>query len=165
MSGSNGCFLTCIQFSQEAGKVVWYSHLYKDFPVCCDSHKGFSLFNEAVVFLESLCFFYVFLESLCFFYDTVVVGNLIFHSSALATPSLYNWKFSINVLLEPGLKDFEHYLASMWNEWNCIVSWKFFGIALICVWNEDWPFAVLWPLLSFPNLLAYWVEHFNSIVF
>ena len=93
--------------------MVWYSHLYKDFPVCCDSHKGFSLFNEAVVFPESLCFFYVFLESLCFFYDTVVVGNLIFHSSALATPSLYNWKFSINVLLEPGLKDFEHYLASM----------------------------------------------------
>ena len=125
MSSSNCCCFTCIQFSQEAGKVVWYSHLCKNFPVCCDSHKGFSVFNEAevVVFLESLCFFYAFLESLCFlyafleslcfFYDPMVVGNLIFHSSALSTPSLYNWKFSIHILLEPGLKDFEHYLASM----------------------------------------------------
>ena len=128
-------------FPQEAGKVFWYSHLYNNFPVCCDSHKGFSVFNEeeVVVFLESLCFFYAFLESLCFFYNPVVC-NLIFGSSALSISNLYNWKFSIHVLLEPGLKDFEHYLASTWNEHKCEVIWTFFGIALLWNWNENWPF-------------------------
>ena len=50
-------------------------------------------------------------------------------------------------------------------EINCVVVWAFFGIAFLWGWNEDWPFPVLWPLLSFPNLLAYWVQHFHSIIF
>ena len=50
-------------------------------------------------------------------------------------------------------------------ECNCVVVWAFFGIALLWNWNENWPFPVLWPLLSFPNLLAYWVQHFHSISF
>ena len=61
MSGSNCCFLTGIQISQEAGKVVWYSHLFKEFStVCCDPHKGFSVVNETEVdvYLEFSCFFY-----------------------------------------------------------------------------------------------------------
>ena len=60
MSSSNCCYLTCIQVSQEAGEVVWYFHLFKNFPVCCDSHKGFSVVSEAEidVFLEFFCFFY-----------------------------------------------------------------------------------------------------------
>ena len=58
--------------------------------------------------------------------------------------------------------NFEHYFASMWNECNCAVVWTFFGIALLWDWNENWPFPVLWPLWSFPNLLAYWVQHFHS---
>ena len=74
-------------------------------------------------------------------------------------------KFSVLILLKPGLEDFEHYLASMWNECNCTVVWRFFGIALLWNWNENWPFLVLWPLLSFPNLLAYWVQCFSSIIF
>ena len=55
--------------------------------------------------------------------------------------------------------------TSMWDECNCAVVWAFFGIAFLWDWNENWPFPVLWPLLSFPNLLAYWVEHFHSIIF
>ena len=56
---------------------------------------------------------------------------------------------------KPGLEDFEHYFASMWDECNCVIVWAFFGIAFLWNWNENWPFPVLWPLLSFPNLLAY----------
>ena len=55
--------------------------------------------------------------------------------------------------------------TSMWDECNCAVVWAFFGIAFLWDWNQNWPFPVLWPLLSFPNLLAYWVRHFHSIVF
>ena len=68
-------------------------------------------------------------------------------------------------LLKPSLKDFEHHLSSMWNELNCTVVSTFFGITLLWDWNENWPFPVLWWLLSFPNLLAYWVQHFYSLIF
>ena len=54
-------------------------------------------------------------------------------------------------------KDFEHCFASIWNECGYVVVWTFFSIALLWDWNENWPFPVLWPLLSFPNLLAYWM--------
>ena len=64
----------------------------------------------------------------------------------------------------PGLENFKHYFTSVWDECNCEVVWAFFGIAFLWDWNE-WPFPVLWPLLSFPNLLAYWVQHFHSIIF
>ena len=60
---------------------------------------------------------------------------------------------------------FQHYFTSVWDECNCVVIWAFFGIAFLWDWNENWPFPVLWPLLSFPNLLAYWVQHFHSIIF
>ena len=60
------------------------------------------------------------------------------------------------------LKDFEHYLANMGNESNCVIVWTCFGITLLWDWNENWPFPVLWPLL-FPNLLANWLQHFKSI--
>ena len=62
-------------------------------------------------------------------------------------------------------KIFEHYFARMWDECNCVEVWTFFGIAFLWDWNENWPFLVLWPLLSFPNLLAYWVQLFQSIIF
>ena len=93
------------------------------------------------------------------------VGNLISGSSAFSKPSLYIWKFSIHVLLKPSLKNFEHYLASMWNERSCIVVWTFLCIPFLWNWSENWPFPVLWPLLSFPNLLAYWVLHFTTSSF
>ena len=75
------------------------------------------------------------------------------------------WKFTVHTLLKPGLENFEHYFASVWDECNCEVVWAFFGIAFLSDWNENWPFPVLWPLLSFPILLAYWVQYFHSIIF
>ena len=155
MSSSNCCFLTCIQISLEAGQVVWYSHLFKNFPwfVVIHTGKGFGVGNEAEVD--------VFLELSCFFDDPAYVGNLISGSSAFSKSSLNIWKFMVHVLLKPGLENFEHYFTSVWNECNCAVVWAFSGIAFLWDCNENWPFPVLWPLLSFPNLLAYWVQHFH----
>ena len=94
--------------------MVWYSYLAKNFPGCCDPHvKGFSIVNEAEVD--------VFLEFHCFFYDPTNVGNLISGSSAFSKPSLYMWKFSIQSLLKPSLKNFEHNLTTTGNEHNCLV--------------------------------------------
>ena len=83
----------------------------------------------------------------------------------LSKSSLNIWKFVVHVLLNPGLENFEHYFTSVWDECNCAVVWAFFGIAFLWDWNENCPFPVLWPLLSFPNLLTYWVQHFHSIIF
>ena len=159
MSGSNCCFLTCTQISLEAGKVVWYSHLFMNFPqfVVIHTVKGFGVVNEVEVD--------VFLELSCFFHEPTDVGNLISGSSAFSKSILNIWKFLVHILLKPGLENFEHYFASVWDEWNCAVVWTFFGIAFLWDWNENWLFPVLWPLLSFPNLLAYWVQHFHSIIF
>ena len=107
----------------------------------------------------------VFLELFCIFHDPVDVGNLISHSSAFSKTSLNIWKFTVHVVLKPGLESFEHYFASMWNECNCVIVWTIFVTFLLWDWNENWSFPVLWPLLSFPNLLAYWVQHIHSIIF
>ena len=159
MSGSNYCFLSCVQISQEAGQVVWYSHLFQNFPqfVVIHTVKGFGVVNKAEV--------HVFLELSCFFYDPVEIGNLISGSSLRSKSSLNIWKFTVHIPLKPGLENLEHYFASVWDECNCVVVWTFFGIALLRDWNEILPFPVLWLLLSFPNLLAYWVQHFHSIIF
>ena len=150
MSSSNCCFLNCIQISQEAGQVVWYSHLFQNFPqliVIC-TVKGIGIVNKAEID--------VFLELSCFFDDPADVGHLISGSSAFSKTSWNIWKFMIHVLLKPGLENFEHYFTSVWGECNCAVVWAFFGIAFLWDWSENWPFPVLWPLLSFSNLLTYW---------
>ena len=103
-----------------------------------------------------------FLEFSCFFNDPTDAGNLISGSSAFSKSSLNIWKFSVHVLLKPILENFEHYFASVWDKGNCTVLWTFFGIAFFGDWDENRPFPVLWPLLSFPNLLAYWVQHFQQ---
>ena len=151
-------FLTCIQISQKAGQVVWYSHLLKNFPqfVVIHTIKGFGIVNKVVD---------IFLELYCFFDDPTDVGNLTSFSSAFSKPSLNIWEFTVHVLLNPGLENFEPYFASMLDECNCVVVWTFFGIAFLWEWNENWPFPVLCPLLGFPNLLAYWVQDFHSIIF
>ena len=157
MCGSNCWFLTCIQFAQKAGQVVWYSHLLKDFPLCCDLHSQiYGVVSKAEVD--------VFLELSCFFYDPTDVSSLISGSCAFSKSSLNIWKLSVHVLWKPVLENFEHYFASLWGECNCAVVWAFFGMAFLWDWNENWPFPILWPLLSFPNLLAYWVQHFHSII-
>ena len=81
-----------------------------------------------------------------------------------ASLTLISRKFTVHILLKSGLENFEHYFTSVWDECNCVVVWAFFGIAFLWDWDENWPFAVLWPLLSFPNLLAYWVQDFHSII-
>ena len=107
MSSSNYCFLTCIQVSQEAGQVVWYSHLSQNFPqfVVIHTVKGFGVVNKAEVD--------VFLELACFFYDPKHVGNLISGSSAFSKTSLNIWMFMVHVLLKPGLENFEHNFSSV----------------------------------------------------
>ena len=64
--------------------------------------------------------------------------------------------------MKPCLNDFEHNLTILWNESNCKVVWTIFTIAFCLNWIENWPFPVLWPWLSFPYLLAYWVQHFEQ---
>ena len=99
-------FLTHIQISQETGKLVWYSHLFKNFPQFVVTHTvdSFSVVNEADVSLEIPCFLY----------DPMNVGNLISGSSVFSKASLYIWKFSVHVLLKLiSLRIFEHYFASM----------------------------------------------------
>src|SRR5574340_1240575 len=115
MSSSNCCFLSCIQISQEACQLVWYSHLLNNFPQFIVIHivKVFGIVNKAEVD--------VFLELFCFFDDPADVGNLISGSSAFSKTSLNIWKFTFHVLLKPGLENFEHDFTSMRDESNCAV--------------------------------------------
>ena len=110
MSCSNCCFLTCIQISQEADQVVWYSHLFKNFPQLLAVHtaKVFGIVNKAEVD--------IFLELSCIFDYPVDVGNLISDSSVFSKSSLNVWKFRVHLLLKSGLENFEHYSTSMWDE-------------------------------------------------
>ena len=107
MSSSNCCFLTCIQITQEAGKVVRYSHFFKNFPqfVVIHTVKGFSVVNKAEID--------VFLGVSCFFDEPMDVDNLIYDSSAFSKSNLNIWKFMVHVLSKTGLEDFEHYFASV----------------------------------------------------
>ena len=119
--------------------------------------RGFSAVNEGEID--------VFLECPCFFYDSADVDHLLSGSSAFSKSSLCIWSFSVHISPKPSLKDFEHNLTSMWNEHNYMVVWTIFGIDFLWDWNENQPFPVLWPLLSFPNLLAYWVHHLTTSSF
>src|SRR5574340_686836 len=107
MSSSNCCFLPCIQVSQEAGQVVWHSHLFQNFPQFIVIHtvKGFGIVNKAEID--------VLLELSCFFDDPADVGNLISGSSDFSKTSLNIWKFTVHILLKPGLENFEHYFTSV----------------------------------------------------
>ena len=136
LSGSNYCFLTCIQVFQGASKVVWYYYLFKNFPqfVVIHTIKGFSIVNEEVD---------IFLVFFCFFYDLTDVSNLISGSSAFSKSSLYIWKILVPMLLKPILNDFELYIVSMRNKHNRQIIWRFFGIAFLWEWNETCPFPVL----------------------
>ena len=87
--------------------MVWYSHLLKSFPefVVIHTVKGFGIINKAEVD--------VFLEFFCFFNDPTDVGNLISGSSAFSKSSLNIWKFTVHILLKPGLENFEHYFNNV----------------------------------------------------
>ena len=96
-----------MQISQEAGKVVWYSHLFQNFPqfIVIYTVKGFGIVNKAELD--------VFLELSCFFDASADVGNLISASSAFSKSNLNIWKFVVHVLLKSVLENFEHYFASV----------------------------------------------------
>ena len=87
--------------------MVWYSHLFQNFPQFIVIHtvKGFGIVSKAEID--------VFLEFSCFFNDPADVGNLVSGSSVFPKTSLNNWKFTVHVLLEPGLENFEHYFTSL----------------------------------------------------
>jgi len=136
MSSSNHCFLTCIQVSQETGKVIWYSHLFKNFPPFLVIHTK-ALHSQ---WRKSRCF-----PEILLFYDPMDVANLISDSSAFSKSSRYIWKLLVLVLLKPGLKDFEHYLVSMWYEPNCAVVWTFFALPYLVF---EWKLTFSSPLAT-----------------
>ena len=149
MSSSNCCFLTFIQISQETGKVVWYSYLFKNFSqfVVIHTVKGFGIVNKAETD--------VFLELYCFFNDPTDFGKLISGSSVFSKSSLNIWKFMFHVLLKSGLGNFEHYFASMWNECSCVVVWTFFELPffgfgmqtdLFLSCGHCWVFQICWHI-------------------
>ena len=95
--------------------IVLYAQLLRNFPqfVMIYTVKGFGVINKAEVD--------VFLEFSSFFCNPVDVGNLLSGSSAFSKTSLNIWKFMVHELLKPGLENFAHYFASMWDECNCVV--------------------------------------------
>ena len=129
MSSSNCCFLTCIQISQEAGQVVCYSHLFKNFPqfVVIHTVKGFSTVNEAEVD--------VFLEIPCFFNEPADAGNLTSGSSPFSISSLNIWKFLVHKVLKPSLENFEYYFVLFCTSQNicCFYKWNFSANQNLCL--------------------------------
>ena len=122
MSSSNCCFLTCIQVSHEAGQVVWYSRLLKNFPqfIVIQAVKCFGLVNKAEID--------AFLELPCFFNDLADAGNLISGSSIFSKSSMNIWQFTIHVLLKPGLRNFDINLLAC--EMSAVVQQSEHSLAL-----------------------------------
>ena len=116
--------------------------------------KGFDVVNKAEVD--------VLLELLCFFDDPTDVGNLISSSSAFYKSSLNILEVIVSCTVEPWLGEF---WALLYQHVRWVQLCSSLRIAFLWDWNEKWPFPVLWPLLTFPNLLAYWVQHFYNIIF
>ena len=136
MSSSNCYFLTCIQVSQEAGHVVWYSHLFKNFP-------WILLETSTICFHKNFTHFHLNASS-----ESVIASKK--NSRGLSRGVAGNPGFPRLVPMTSGS------LAGFLWEVRDTVELR---------GNENWPFPVLWPLLSFPNLLAYGVQHFHSIIF
>ena len=111
MSSSSCCFLTCIQISQEAGQVVWYFHPLKNFPQLIVIHtiKDFGIVSKAEIDDFWNCFAFSMIHRM------LAIWSLV----PLSKTSLNIWKFTVHILLKPGLENFEHYFASVWDECNC----------------------------------------------
>ena len=148
MSSSNCCFLTCIQVSQEAGQVVWYSHLLQNSPLSESSTVYCGPYHQRL-WHNQKAEIDVFLELSCFFNDPAVVGNLISGSTAFSKASwtsesswfMYCWSLAWRILSITLLACEMSQLCS---------SLSILQIAFLWAWNENWHFPVLWPLLSFP---------------
>ena len=147
MSSSNCCFLTCMQVSQEAGQVVWYFHLFQNCPQFTVIHtvKDFGVVNKAEID--------VFWNSLAF---SMIQGMLAIWSLVPLPFLKPAWTFEIS--------QFPYCWSLDWRilsitllvcEMNAIVQWFEHSLALPFFRIGMKPFPVLWPLLSFPNVLAY----------
>ena len=138
---------------------VRYSHLFKSLPLFVMIHtvKSFSVVDKTEVD--------TFLEFPCFLHYQVNVANLTSDSCAFYKPCLDIWKFLVHRMLKPSMQDSKHDLSSMGVKCNCPMVWTFFSTTLLGNCDEDWPFPALWPLLGLTDLLTYWVQHFNSIIF
>ena len=147
------------RFLKEVGQVIWYSHLFQNFPQFIVIHKvkGFGLVSKAEidVFLDSLAFSMI--------HRMLAIWSLVplpFLKPAWISGSsqfMYYWSLAWRILSIT--------LLAVWDECNCVGVWTFFGIVFLWNWNENWHFPVLWPLLSFPNMLTFEVQHFHSIIF
>ena len=159
MSSSNCCFLTCIHISQDAGQVVWYSYLFKNFPQFAVIHtvKDFGIVDKAEVD--------VFLELSCLFDDPVDVGNLISGSSAFSIFQLEHLEVHGSQTVEAWLGDFEHYFPSVWDQCSCAEVWAFFGIALLWDWNFVLYFEVIKIYLKFYFSLPFYVIDISLVFF
>ena len=151
MSSSKCCFLTWIQIFQEAGQVVWYYALFQNFPQFIVIHivKGFGIVNKAET---------------DFFWNSVAF-------------SMIQWMLAIWSLVPlPFLKP-AWTSGSSWFMYCWSLAWRILSITFLAsemtaiLWyislGSEWKltFPVLWPVLSFPNLLAYWVQYSHSIIF
>jgi len=125
--------------------------------VVIHTDKGFSVVNKAKV--------NVFLELSCFFNDPAGAGNLISASSAFSKSSLNNLKVHSLHTVEAWLGEFWALLCYRVRWVPLCGSLNILWHAFLWDWNENWPFPGLWPLVSFPNLLAYWMQQFHSIIF
>ena len=158
LSSSNCCSWPACRFLRRQVRWSGISISWRIFQfVLIHIVKGFGIVNKAEVD--------VFLKCSCFFHDPADVSNSISGSSAFSKNSLNIWKFTVHVLLKPGLENFEHYFTSMGDECNWAVAWTFFDIAFLWDWNENSPFPFLWPLVSFPNLLTYSCSTFTASSF
>ena len=129
MSDSNCCFLTCIHISQEAGKMVWYSHLFKNFPqfVVIHTVKDFAVVNKAEVdvFLELSCFLMI--QQMLAIWSLVPLPFLKPAWTSGSSQFTYCWSLAWRI-----------YFTSMWDECNCAVVWAFFVIEhyFTSMWDE-----------------------------
>ena len=149
MSSSNCCFLTCIQVSQEAGQVVWYSHLPQNFPQFIVNHtvKGFAIVNKAEidVFWNSLSF--LMMQQILEIWSLVLLHFLMPAWTSGSSRFTYCWSLALRILSIT--------LTSVWDECNHVVVWvflalPFFGIAmkadLFQSWGYWWVFQICWRI-------------------
>ena len=140
MSSSNCCFLTCIQISQEASQVVWYSHLFQNFPQFIVIHTSQRLWHSQSS--RSRCFSgtlaFLMIQRMLEIWSLVPLPFLKPAWTSGISWFTYCWSLC--------LENFEHYFTSMWDEWNCVVVWTFFGTAFFL--GMEWKLPISSPVAT-----------------
>ena len=155
MSNSNLLPDLHIGFSRGRSGGLVFPSLSEFSTVYCDPHKDFGIVSKAEidVFLELSCFSMI--QQMLLIWSLVPLPFLKPGWTSGSSRFTYCWSLAWRILS----------ITSVWDESNCAVVWAFFSTDFLWDWIENWPFPFLWQLLSFPNLLAYWVQHFHSIIF